>query len=412
MESTTILSRSEFNREVRAFKNQYHGKLKNLLDAKKSPGAYMTFFANPKICQYLMRQSIHFKDKKLALTDTIEKLDYDNSDHYELQIYKKTSPFIPYRWEGPGFYSKATVDSTEVFLLEQLKGCIQSSYVAFKGYTQPSIESRRASLIKAKATLNLALETRYLAPIELSICGDGHANLLVTISDPDKKTLLCTLMIESVPREANRHYDLRKQECDTVNQVLGCNLNEKILPQSIQRYLLDHFNVGLEHCDANAPPQTYRNQESILLINQCEEFNFHRDATISWSFEFKNNQFFLLHRNSTPFEMILHPLQTMPDDMNCVLYSINFAKGIAQLLENDPLVFDTIILAARTSDIETLVAVFQKKLKLSLPQYYNHDGTVKAPGMIEEFHLQQRWEVGNDYISQQHERAAQRNQKQ
>lgn len=99
-----------------------------------------------------------------------------------------------------------------------------------------------------------------------------------------------------------------------------------------------------------------------------------------------------------------HHIQVTSDDGNCTLYGYNFLEGIAKMLSDTTTadhVFDLAIQVNKNIEAakSELQIMFKETLKNYLPCYYQ-DGVRKSLSDFKEFHLEQRWNMASEILSQ------------
>jgi hypothetical protein len=416
-----MVSRAEFVQAIRDFKKTYHGKLKDILRGYANPEAIKAFWANPIIHAYLARPSVTFTDKHPLLQDSKTKAEHDTTDHYELKVYQYLPNAVVYRDNDittPKFYTSGTRYHLDVF--KKL----------FKTFCQDSDDIEVAGpydiYVCAQQTYSsfLTFEGEKTAPRFLIQANwkDEHASTCITVLDPITHHALITFFINSSHSEAV--YEHLKERFLTEQQTSLSNLPETD-KAILKSYLAKTFSIDIDDDTVlSQPPTLFKNQEekAAFALNYSSA-DYHSKAYaalvdgpdietiylfgIRKSFGRSFPNLSIKHTAKTPFVDASHHLQQAADDQNCVLYSMNFIQALTEMLKQ-PAVADRVFelaCAIKTSPtaMEDLVHIFQEDLKADLPCYY--DAVTKAsksPTALEDFHLQQRWEIGGKSLSLLH----------
>lgn len=337
-------TRAMFVAAVKAFKLKHldvsgkPGKLKHLFDSEQTPEAEKNITAllsDPVIHAYLSRtmSEVVFQDLHPKLSDsaTKNKTEHSETDHYELKIYKH----LPYRI---------------IFRDENIN---QSAF-----YFRGTLGTRLL-----KELFNLLFK-----------------NITKNISDI----------------QANGPLDIYEIRTDIITKNL----------QSPQPAILPRFTLYANWKDDHATtiinimdPTTQRTLVTLLLNNlQDKNYFDYISARILDYVSMNINGKFSGQIIQTPFIDVSHNLQLGNDDMNCALYSLNFIKGLTEMLKNREIADKAYALASNIktslSAEEELRIIFQETLKEYIPEYYDPHGTKKSPKALQEFHLQQRWDLG------------------
>ena len=128
------VSRSNFIEKIIFFKNKYQKGIKEILidiNLRKQ------FFEEPIIRDYLSRDAsqISFVDDHPDLVNAENKQGRNNTDYYELKIYRYMQEVIPFRGYATSslFYNKGTppIKSFRNFFLNLNKNCSEYLYIHY-----------------------------------------------------------------------------------------------------------------------------------------------------------------------------------------------------------------------------------------------------------------------------------------
>ena len=430
----SISKRAEFNRTVRAFESK-HGELKELLT---SPIMAEEFWSHAIIIKHLAR-SIHFVDRHPDLADsaTRDVKDDDTTDHYELKLYRTCPTAILFRngsvnssdfyKVGPRGTTQEMIDLQRIFI-DLLKPIVAESKHIELGCFKPAIVNDIYD-IAINAHNRFLLDKHYPCFLAELNWKDGHATALLTVSDPETGRVLVTLFINSWQSDS---YFKNMKNCFLADQFHELMLKfedkhwgkpsirrEDFNPAQLREYLKVNFSADIDDEEMLSKTKPIVNEKAcaaMIVIDERDGSHYRDNPTFLQLAECSDiDKVFVLRRLSgkhilslahfptnTPFIDVSHKLQIAEGDHNCSLYSFNFIKAIAELL-NQPKMTSEVLALARNARhdpkaVEQLTFLFREKLKTFLPCYYQPDGQVKSPDELTTFHLHQRWEMGSKSI--------------
>lgn len=399
---TQEITREDFVQAIRDFKRVRRGKLKELL---KSPESLQAFWANPIIQGYLARSNTGFKDKHPNLKGSKHKDDHFNSDHYELKVYKYLPDTVLYR-DGsittPKFYNSGTWVAKDIFT--PLFQSLSDGASGIESCAPADIYEISDDVHKRFFT-GLSSSRFILHPN----CKDDHASTCVTILDPLTQKVLATIFINSW--DSNDYYEYSKErfwhENSKYYRVADGGVKERVKSFLARLFSIDFADSTL----SNHPPAFLEDkQEGVVLALNCGANEFRSKAYDAiketsqtvYSLRCEKDAEPCLDVTSqkprTPFINASHHLQQASDDKNCVLYSLNFVRGIAEMLKQPAIAERVFALAYKlrmendTNAEKDLMHIFQEELKAYLPYY--QAGKTRTSKEIEDFHLRQRWKMG------------------
>jgi hypothetical protein len=230
------VTRADFVQAVKEFKRKHGKKLKELL-RPDHPDAVKEFWGNSIVRSYLMRLSIAFIDKHPDLRDSTDKSIHENSDHYELKIYKYLPDVLLYRNEFIAqsiFYNEGTTDHPVLY--HYLQGINQNSH-------EIEIVDRNSTLQSAQSDLVYRLIDKS-KPIPRfliqKLSNEGHATTLLGILDPEIREVCLIVHINS---DDNRRLPKRIEEVK--NAFQSCQNQSHPIPihdiKAQKKYLHDIF---------------------------------------------------------------------------------------------------------------------------------------------------------------------------
>lgn len=141
--------------------------------------------------------------------------------------------------------------------------------------------------------------------------------------------------------------------------------------------------------------QAYHSPLAAVSLNseECNSF-----------FKYLKNNFFTHQCYQIPFIQMDYCLQQASDDVNCVLYSLNFINALVSYLSELGHAQETLDMAEKTYvDHEQgiqLRNVLSHELKQFLPFYFDQStGYPKSLETLREYHLRQRWDLGSESLA-------------
>lgn len=418
------ITRIEFVSAVRQFKTKYQVKLKDLLKVDGNPAILKDFWSNPIIRGYLGRASVLFIEKHPALNDSSNKEDHETSDHYELKIYKYLPNVIPYRnaqitnsefYTTGTFYSQKDIFGSFFTALNKNERYIVHTPMSLDAIVYISTRNfyNSGSYKRFNIFPNWELDNK-------------HAINFVTILAPNKMPL-AVIMLDSEPITITT-------DVTQINKAFHnlffreIFLDEKIRPTSMEERIIKYFNsltsIDIQDPELKKKDPTmliFKEQKAVFLINQknryeetdeCKQILALNDIKVIYIYKLDKmyddaRVLTVNYKPDFPFIPVSCNLQIDENDNNCVLYGLNFAEAVTNLLSDNnqaDAIYDLACSATTNSQsIDTLNQIFQENLKKYLPCYYDPSTLAeKSHAEIEIFHLNQRWSLGNKFLTGLH----------
>jgi hypothetical protein len=420
MQQKDEIPRKDFIQAIRNFKKSHQGKLKNLLQTN-NPEAITTFLGNPVIRGYLGRSSILFRENHPDLHDSTSKDEHNNTDHYELKIYRCLPRTIPFRDQlitQSAFYDCGASDHTDRALLRILQADNKASRIVSIDVDQldeVSASIAREDIIPSDRKILFRLD---------SLRMHEHATTLLTLFHPITQRVMAVIFLNSQGVEP---YNSRLKHYFFTKKAI---LNHILDRQSVSNFLTNLFSINLEDplllTDKTERILVNKDNRTVCVLNSSFSPNGHStglkqvpDAqevttVIHLSKVSRCHTSIALGIPYNPYVVIEHSLTApfidasflvQPDkDENCSLYSFNFIRAIISMLNTSEMADRILKLGeelykGNSVAEKELHSIFHGDLKKYLPSYYEPTGVQKSQDQIEKFHLQQRWDIGRRYLS-------------
>ncbi|MBF0207120.1 MAG: hypothetical protein HQK53_09545 [Oligoflexia bacterium] len=142
----------------------------------------------------------------------------------------------------------------------------------------------------------------------------------------------------------------------------------------------------------NQPSQLERRPLAVIFINSWNNPQYTNYLKVRWNM---NDQV-----KNIPWIDASHNIQLDKGDGNCALYSINFLASIQDFLANESN-RSRVYNSALHTDTDGMQHIFQEELKPYLPFYYDINGETLPNIARKNYHLRQRWDIGNIYLKSQ-----------
>lgn len=411
-----MITRDDFIRAIKLFEKK-HGPLEQCLSKNPPEATVRALLENPIIHGYLARDvtKVQFADTHPLLTDSDNPEENDRTDHHELRIYKLLPNVVAYR-EGSintaEFYKEGTNKGGDKLFKEEME--LLNKQHTHINAGDPRDIYRIATYIRGYDFAGLT----HISPQQTAVFllspnwKDSHASTIVSIIDPVTQRVLLSLFLNSAQNDTCYEYSKPR--------FLGQeNWSTRTMPHhksSLFDYVKRIFPEAMNDSKFSSKPPTLvmnSTENAALLVNYTDD-DYDSEQYLAFIKQYKNHTIFhvkdgemdIRYRRQIPFLDVSHHLQTEEDDMNCALYGLNFIQAITTLL-TQPAIAAQVIEHARTIyqqgegaplaiDAENkLKTIFKEQLKAYLPAYYSSEnGEKRVPTALREFHLKQRWILG------------------
>jgi hypothetical protein len=401
--------RDDFIREIKKFKLRYGSVGKALSTASQE------LLTNSLIHDYLARDanSVEFNDNHPKLENNKE--DKENSDYYEIKIYKSLTFF--------SHYYRHNIDNEKYYLagsacqnfINQQSMKLNTYYEKF-GICISSV----VDIYNVRHVINALSYGHYSKELRNHLSQksiknesmrfilfpnwkDSHATVMIAIFDPANKKILATVLINS-------------NQCQYYTESTLARFNFKDyyfyrIDSKSKKMICGFIESNLNN-DPLTPSLCIRDDSNKIayLLNEKYEHLAKLDELGREGIDLKlsiNNGIdltsYLYIDSSVPIIDASHCLQTQKEDENCSLYGLNFINAILSMLRDKEIAEHVYQLAQEFSlqnnDAELkLKNIFGHELKRFLPCYYS-DMTEKSYGEIKEHHMRQRWEIGSKALA-------------
>lgn len=415
----------------------------------KSDETTREFLENPIIHGYLTRpvSQIEFVDLHPRLTDSGQSIfhraaryfstepKHENTDHYELKVYKYLSKIICYRDSmiaTSRFYTVGTSCITVKSLNQMLQALTQDS-------TDISVVDFKKDFYHIKDYI-LTRQFMHINPDELasrfllfSNTKDDHASTILSVMDPITNRALVTILLNSWINPTVDYYTYLKDrflKTTVYSERADLISNEKLSQQVLELFSIDINDLSaypksiiLEATNVESNPlrtksiclidyednvhcfrysEIYRHAIKMLDIDNIDRLYIisknQSDAT-------STNLVDVVYKPTESFIDASHQLQIANiNDQNCALYSYNFIKAIIALLKESVHAEEVFQLARALNNKDKnaearLQHIFREELKTYLPQYYTESGQPKSSQELTQMHLELRWNIGSKSLS-------------
>ncbi|MBI2786038.1 MAG: hypothetical protein HYX60_06935 [Legionella longbeachae] len=228
---------------------------------------------------------------------------------------------------------------------------------------------------------------------------DTHATTLIHILNPDTKQPIISLFLNSFSNKKYFEYIEERFNLYKERAIYGTyryEFEEKIpmeLKNKVNELWIDEQNKTAVLI--NPTSKASKNKELLRLKE---------NKTIERSFDYSNGDRPYFHIETIPLIDVSHHLQTEKGDENCVLYGMNFIQAINKMLSDKQYaktIYD-LALQIKAGNVEaenSIKQIFQNDLKAYLLCYYDEKNKEpKSKEEIKNYHLKQRWEIGNQVL--------------
>ncbi len=400
------VSRNLFIRAIKNFEKN-HGNLESFLG--KNEELTQKLLKSPIIHHYLARgiSQVKFGNNGPELIDG----EPENSDHYELKIYRLIPHIIPYRHDRmQEFYSWGVVQlklfNFLVSELSQSNPVVQVKKPMDIYNTAINLQLMRIEDIFSTKTSSKA--SQFVIHLNWH---EGHATSVISNFNPTNNEFLCSLFLNSWHNSS--HFNSMKIRF--LDQMEKTSLDrrdcDEDLLTSIKNYFETRFLLDVENLDKFPQKVVNEEEKEICFIDVYGSLpdykNALKDPSIDRVFRLFRDGLFrksiLIDFNKKAhFLDVSHHLQAHEKDNNCTLYSLFFTKAIIEMLQ-DPNIADNIIQLAlnlndgtktNTEVEKELVYYFQEQLKSYLPCFYQKNNQAKSELELRDFFIKSRWSLG------------------
>lgn len=423
-----MITQEDFERAIERFEKT-HGNLETYAEQRLSYKNGVFFILQPKgtPAQHQMI-SLLFSDPIIHTYLTRDAdLVHFSSDHQpilspqEARLYRLFPDKMPCR--GLISHSKYYDEGLPDLYDELVKGILKEANEKARVHLYSSaVISRIGDNLRkkdAQALLGNEEEKEEGACIDLfSNLTKDHATLVMGISDPTSKRVLCALLFDSQNNKYSRsHNKFSKSKPFRLSNYYDHSLfnnNE----ETFKKYLEKTFSIEEKELASLKEGATFINKEAKVMFKrlhswlQLEKEAAQQDVDVTYGVyrdEEFGKDYYKIHLNrQIPFLNASHRIQIAKDDKNCVLYMIHFTKALISLL-NQPGIEEQVIalsrrVASQQEDSEQakqeLVNLFKEGTKRLLPCFFDPDsGEVKRYSQLREFFLKDRWEMGNQSLA-------------
>ena len=343
-----------------------------LTDLLASSPTRQALFAHAAVQSYLTRAAAEVPwDQHLPILE---------GGGTEAQIYEELKGVIPYRADHASaeLFEAATRNDVLPFMAELLRRRHPGIYVSplldlygvrhFLNFLSRGQTARPAGREADEETHKEMEKASTHQVLLFPMLKDSHMSSIVVLFDPSTQTPLAGFLVDSKTTDFD-YYSYRFN--------LRNSYSYRLDKESIQQL----GNLPKAHRDDDR--DHLRDEDHLFIIKP------------DWQK--------LMMNKPIPFFDASHPLQTEGIDRNCVLYSFNFLNAVGQLVEAKKDVLAKLATRFKKSGADVAVGAeiaqfIRNESKAFLPQYYANDGTAKSPAEIRRYHLEQRWEMGAEYV--------------
>ena len=401
------------------------------------------FLENPIIHEYLTRPAnqIAFIDFHPRLTDSkssffhlitcgfCTKSNHENTDHYELKVYKYLPNIIAYRNSmitNSRFYTQGT----------QGTDCAKILTPMLQELTQDSTDISVVDLEKDFYHIKDHILTRQFIPTHSDEAAprfllflnikDDHATTILSVMDPVTNRALVTILLNSWISPTYDYYSYLKARFLST-AYYGDSMDHHLISQEkLSQQVAALFSIDTD--DLSAYPQSTildttnttsnsHTTRSICLIEHDYGTSILRSEMLERAIKMVDvDKIYVLSKNKSasipknivrviykPTERFIdasHQLQITDNDQNCALYAFTFLKTIIAFLKQ-PKNAEEVFQLAQAVNCQDATAedrlqqIFREELKSYLLEYYHAEtGQKKSVQEITQTHLELRWNIG------------------